>query len=200
MNEIARPAPLLTAGDLALVPWRAADSGRGHRAVASSLAHLRPWMPWAVDGYDLTRSQEYTARCERAWASGAEFSYAMAATADPSGAVWGSAGLRRRIAEDGLEIGYWVHVDHVRRGLATRAAALLAEAGLALPGITHVQIHHDPTNEVSGRVPRRLGFTHVHRIERPAEAPAETPFLDVWRLTADAYPASGVPALLAAAG
>ena len=60
-----------------------------------------------------------------------------------------------------LEIGYWVAVDQVRQGFATLAAAGLTDAGFGLPGIERVEIHHDRANDVSGRVPSRLGFTRL---------------------------------------
>ncbi|HEV2086778.1 MAG TPA: GNAT family N-acetyltransferase, partial [Cryptosporangiaceae bacterium] len=155
--------------------------------------------PWADTAYGIAQAREFTARSEQAWDSGAEFAYAMVLTDDAAGPVLGSAGLHRRIGEGGLEIGYWVHADHVRRGRATLASALLTEAALALPNVTHVQIHHDPANTASGAVPARLGFVLIERRERPPEAPAETPYLNVWRLTAADYPTSAVPAVLAAA-
>ena len=38
-------------------------------------------------------------------------------------AVLGGCGLHGRLCVTGLEIGYWVHIDHIGRGLATDASA-----------------------------------------------------------------------------
>ena len=98
------------------------------------------------------------------------------------GAVAGSFGLHRRRGPETLEIGYWVHVDHLRQGLATRAAGLLSEAALSVPGITRVEIHHDKANTASAGVPRKLGYQLVgERPDRP-EAPGEIGIDCVWRL------------------
>ena len=68
-----------------------------------------------------------------------------------------------RIGPGGLEIGYWVHRAYTRRGLATAASAALVEQAFGLPGVDRVEIIHDELNVVSGRVPRKLGFTEVGR-------------------------------------
>jgi 8-oxo-dGTP pyrophosphatase MutT (NUDIX family) len=70
--------------------------------------------------------------------------------------------LHRRIVADGLEIGYWIRADQARRGFAVEAARALTEAGLAVPGVVRIQIHCDPANVVSRRIPERLGY---HLIE-----------------------------------
>jgi RimJ/RimL family protein N-acetyltransferase len=75
---------------------------------------------------------------------------------------------------DGLEIGYWIHQDHVGRGLATRLSRCLTTGAFSLDQITHVEIHCDQANAASRRVPERLGFDYVGDVVRPIEAPAET--------------------------
>ena len=49
--------------------------------------------------------------------------------------VVGSCGLHRRSGPEVLEIGYWVHVDHLGRGYASEIAATLTTAAFAVPGI-----------------------------------------------------------------
>jgi RimJ/RimL family protein N-acetyltransferase len=72
--------------------------------------------------------------------------------------------LHRRIAADALEIGYWIRADQVRRGFAVEAARALTEAGLAVPDVVRIQIHCDPANVVSRRIPERLGYRLIeHR-------------------------------------
>lgn len=100
------------------------------------------------------------------------------------GRLIGCFGLHRRIAADGLELGYWMHPGFTGRGLATQAAGLLTEAALAVPGITHVEIHHDKANSRSGAIPRRLGFTLVEEVTDAKAAPADCGRECRWRLTA----------------
>ena len=99
----------------------------------------------------------FLAESDSAWESGTEFSYAI--TLD--GRVVGSAGLMTRREPGVLEIGYWVHQDYLRRGLATAATRALTDAAFDLPGIIRVEIVHDELNTASEAVPRKLGFTRV---------------------------------------
>lgn len=96
----------------------------------------------------------------------------------------------RRIAKKGLEIGYWVHPAFTGQGFATRAAQALTTLGLSLPGVSHIEIHHDKANVASGRVPLKLGFELVG--ERPVEAaaPGETGVHCIWRTTRASWTAS----------
>ncbi|MDZ7679208.1 MAG: GNAT family N-acetyltransferase [Acidimicrobiales bacterium] len=94
----------------------------------------------------------------------------------------GSTGLHDRKGPGGLEIGYWIHVDHVRKGFASEAVAALADAALTLADIERVYICHDAENHASAGVPASVGF--VRRADRsaPVKAPSETGTQWVWEL------------------
>jgi len=148
-------------------------------AVAASLEHLRPWMAWADDEATTpARLREHLERCDAGWESGSDFAFL---TVDPgNGAVVGAAGLHRRIGPRAIEIGYWVHVDHAGRGVATAVAGALTEAALALPDVDRVEIRCDAANVCSAAVPRRLGY-RLDRIEDDdVTAPAETGRSMIW--------------------
>ncbi len=83
------------------------------------------------------------------------------------GELVGSSGLHRRIGPGGLEIGYWIHPRHLRRGLATEVARQLTDRAFADPSVDRVEIHHDRANAASGGVPAKLGFELVGET-RPA--------------------------------
>jgi RimJ/RimL family protein N-acetyltransferase len=138
-------------------------------------------MPWATSDYNLATAQEFTQRCEDDWQAGTAFNFLILAGGEPAG----STGLMARIDPGGLEIGYWVHPAYTSRGVATAAAAALTEAAYALPGIDHVEIHHDELNLASERVPAKLGYTHVDtRPEKRFDpAPADSGTSKVWRIT-----------------
>ena len=73
------------------------------------------------------------------------------------------AALMPRIGPGALEVGYWVHTAHHRRGIATESARLRHQRGvLSLPGIQRVEIHCDERNVASASVARTLGY----RLER----------------------------------
>ena len=205
-----RPREILTRGPVTLRRWRAGDEDAVYRAVAQSRDHLRPWMAWAAD-YSPAGAADFVRQSEQDWESGIAFNYAitlpgdaaaeMAAEVDGSRGlevdgsrgleVAGSCGLMARIGPGGLEIGYWVHGAHARRGLATAAAAALTAEAFTLPGIDRVEIVHDERNVVSGRIPRSLGFTEIgRRPHSPDGTAARGDVADVadvadvvWRLT-----------------
>ena len=85
--------------------------------------------------------------------------------------VLGGTGLHPRIGPGALEIGYWIRVDRIGDGLATEAARALTETGSALPGIERIVIKCDPENEASRRIPEKLGFTLLERIEDDRQTP-----------------------------
>lgn len=166
-------------GDLVLRRWLVEGAAAMHAAVVSSVEHLRPWMPWiAFEPRTVEQRAELIAEWEQTWLGGGDLP--LVALLD--GVVVGSSGLHRRIGPDGLEIGYWIHIDHAGRGLATRVARLATTGAFTVPGITHVEIHCDGANHRSARIPQKLGFTYTGDVPRPVEAPAETGAHRVYRM------------------
>jgi RimJ/RimL family protein N-acetyltransferase len=177
---MAAPERIALGGELMLRRWRAADAEAQALAIAESLEHLRPWLAWATPA-GVEERRATLARWEREWDAGEDLVYGLFL----GEAVVGGCSLHRRIPK-GMEIGYWVHVAHTRRGYATAAAAALTSVAFTLPGIEAVEIHHDRANLASAGVPRRLGFRLVG--ERPphgASSPAESGVFLVWRMTRD---------------
>ena len=173
------PPEQLAHASITLRRWREADADLCLRLVTESLAHLRPWMPWATSDYGPPEATSYVQQCEKDWAAGTAFNYLILAAGQPAG----SAGLMARIGDGGLEIGYWVHPSLTGRGVATSAAAALTEAAFTLPGIDHVEIHHDVLNLASGRVPEKLGFSPVGTVAaRFGRAPGDSGTTRVWRI------------------
>ena len=175
-----RPEPdeVITDGQVTLRRYREEDLDGLLRAVTESLDHLRPWMPWAAN-YTRQSAAEFLARSTRDWADGSEYNYAIIT----DGTLAGGCSLMTRIGPGGLEIGYWVHRDWTRRGLATAASAALVEQAFRLPGVDRVEIIHDELNVASGGVPRKLGFTEVGRRPLDFRPPAGSGTGVVWCLT-----------------
>ncbi|MFC1443908.1 GNAT family N-acetyltransferase [Streptacidiphilus sp. N1-10] len=173
------PAEVLVYDRVELRRKRPDDVDAQHRLVLDSLEHLTPWMPWASD-YSRDSLLEHLTAAQADWESGRSYDYAIVS----EGETVGACSLMRRIGPGGWEIGYWIHPDRTGRGLVTMAVAALVEAAFALPGTTHVEIHHDEANAASGAVPRRLGFTVVSREKDPSRggAPAESGTTVVHRL------------------
>jgi ribosomal-protein-serine acetyltransferase len=178
VTERPEPDEVIDLDAATLRRYREEDLDALLRAVTESLDHLRPWMPWAAN-YTRQSAAEFLARSARDWADGSEYNYAIIS----DGALAGGCGLMTRIGPGGLEIGYWVHRDWTRRGLATAASAALVEQAFRLPGVDRVEIIHDELNAASGGVPRKLGFTEVGRQPLSEPTPGGNGVGVVWRLT-----------------
>ncbi len=140
---------------LVLRAWRLDDVAALGAAIGESLEHLRPWMDWiALE----PQSDADRAALISSWAgdraSGGDAIYGVFR----HGVVVGGAGLHRRSGRDTLEIGYWVHVDHLRRGYARELSEGLTNAAFQVEGIERVEIHHDVANVRSAAVARSLGY------------------------------------------
>jgi len=173
----ARPAEVISRGEVTLRRHRPDDLDAVLLAVTESRDHLRPWMPWA-QGYSRASAQEFLAKAARDWDEGTAYNYAITS----GGAIAGGCSLMARIGPGGLEIGYWMHQAYTRRGLATAAAAALTEQAFLLPGVQRVEIVHDELNIASGKIPAKLGFTEVTRRPIDPPSPEGTGTGVVWRL------------------
>ena len=157
------PERMPTASAAVLRRARPSDAEAFAEAVRESLDHLRHWMPWAVPVATETAVQrDRLVMADASWADGTDYEFAILPADERR--IIGGCGLMRRIGPGAIEIGYWVHVDHTRRGHATAAARALTEAAWTLPDVERVEIHCDEANAASAAVPARLGY-RLDRIE-----------------------------------
>src|SRR3954454_24504082 len=149
--------------ELVVRPHAEDDAPALSRAIAESLEHLRPWMHW-VALEPLSPDQR------RAWIR-------ERSAGDEHYGLWlgdrvvGGCGLHRRLGPGALEIGYWVHAEYTRRGVATQAVRQLCAEAFAGADVEAVEIHHDRANTASGRVAAAAGFSCVGERPRAPEAP-----------------------------
>jgi RimJ/RimL family protein N-acetyltransferase len=182
---MSAPSERIALRDFVLRRWTNADAPSMLTAVHESFDHLHPWMPWAAERPSLRVEQEFIARTSREWADGTTFAYAIF---DPSeSTLLGSVGLHGRVGPGGWEIGYWVHVDHTGRGIATTSAAVLTGVALSFPGTERVEIHCDETNAASAAVPARLGYRLDRVQDAEKTAPSESGKQMIWIMTRAAY-------------
>jgi RimJ/RimL family protein N-acetyltransferase len=113
------------------------------------------------------------------WNSGSGYEYGIFL---PDHTLVGGCGLHRRIGPSALEIGYWVHVAHTRRGIATACAGALTAVGFGLRGIERMEIHCDEANVASASVPPKLGYRLTGSLEHEPEAPGEVGSRLIWVL------------------
>jgi RimJ/RimL family protein N-acetyltransferase len=175
----AHPPDRLDGGPVVLRRGQPDDATAIAHAVATSLEHLAPWMPWAgPEAADADVQRRRLLESEAAWASGREYEYLI--LTKPDGLLAGGCGLHRRIGPGRIEIGYWVHVAFASRGFATAAARALTAAALALPGIEAVEIHCDAANMASKAIPARLGYRLDRTEDDEIAAPGESGRSMIW--------------------
>lgn len=186
------PPARVVLGDVVLERWRPGDVDPLFTAISANIEHLRPWMPWAAS-HARDAVVQFLADSDAGWHRGERFEYAVR---NQTGEVLGSAGLMDRIGPGGLEIGYWIHAQHTRKGIATLVAAALSEIGLGLSTVDHVEIHHDEANIASSAIPARLGFRHIGTFRVDPKAPSEVGHDVRWRLDAAQFATSPARSLL----
>ncbi len=188
MNGRQTPPERIEVGALLLRRLVPDDAAAVAWAASESLDHLRPFLPWAVPEKLTVAAQRRRLEApEMAWEPGSgHYAYGVFA-ADDGDSLLAACGLHRRRDPGTFEIGYWVHVAHLRRGIATTAARAMTDAGFAIPGIETMEILCDVGNHASAGIPRKLGYRLTGTIEHEAAAPAETGRRFVWTVTREEW-------------
>ncbi|MFZ4111576.1 MAG: GNAT family N-acetyltransferase [Ilumatobacteraceae bacterium] len=178
MRQVSVAPEPLQVGEYLVRKYELSDAPALVQAVTESLEHLRPWMPWIkFEPQSVGQREELIATWGDAWENRSEFVMGIFL----GDRVVGGTGLHLRGDVNTVEIGYWVHVDYIGRGIATQVSQALCEAAFAMwPEIDIVEIVHDEANVASGKVPDRLGFQHVFTGQRQPEAPGESGVLYRW--------------------
>lgn len=165
------PPETVEAGDLTLRRWQPEHAEDLTAAVRESLRELKPYLPWAHDGYGLGDANGFIAMSAEGWEKGTEFNYGIV---DAAGTLIGAIGLMTRMGAGILEIGYWTRTSAAGRGHMTAAVHALTAVAFTLPGITRAAIRYDATNGASAAVAAKAGFTEVTRLTKEPQAPGES--------------------------
>jgi RimJ/RimL family protein N-acetyltransferase len=145
--------------------WEPADAPLLREAIDTSLEQLRAWMPWAWDEPTPVEQKTDLLRSFReAFRGGRDFVYGIFSSDEQE--VIGGCGLHTRVGDDAFEIGYWIRSSRVGQGLATEAAGALTAAAFRVAGADRVEIHVDPANTASLRIPEKLGFAREAYLRR----------------------------------
>jgi ribosomal-protein-serine acetyltransferase len=170
-SPVMEPPEMINAGELVLRRWEHAWADEGSVAVRESLPELKPFLPWATDGYDTEASRTFIEKSVEDWDKGTTFNYGIFTA---GGDLVGGIGLMTRMGPGVLEIGYWMRTAYTGRGYMTAAVEALTRVALTLPGIERVAIRHDVANVASAAVAGKAGFVEISRVNREPEAPSET--------------------------
>lgn len=145
-------------------PYRAGDAPALADAVHESFASLSRWLDWCHAGYDLDDAREWIAICERGWADGEQYAFAVF---DGDGSRFlGAVGITQRNRRYNFGgIGYWVRESARGRAIATRVARHVAAFGFERVGLGRIEILAALENAASRRTAERTGarFEGVQR-------------------------------------
>lgn len=187
--SILNPAYRIETERLVVRCYQPSDAKLLAESVAESVEHLKPWMPWAH--YEPERYEEKEKRIlhfRGLFDTQQDYIYGIFDREETK--LLGGSGLHTRIGDRQLEIGYWMHKDHINKGYVTETAAALIKVAFEIIHIHRIEIHCDPANHASASIPRKLGFTHEGTLRQ------KTAFLDrwsdsmVWGLLDSEYPNS----------
>lgn len=188
------PYRLVTAR-LVLRCFSPADAPLVKSAIDESRMHLAPFMPWARAEQPLEETFSLCRRFRGQFDLDQNYHFAVFDAGEQR--VLGGCGLHPRVGAQALEIGYWIHGAHLRRGLATEVAAALTRAGFELLGLERIEIHVNVANTASAGVPRKLGYVYEGVARGRRVAPERDPEdLMIWTMLAGEYPrtaAAGAP-------
>lgn len=184
------PAYRIVTSNLVLRCWQPQDAPLLRAAFSpENVAHLRTFLYWAENEPRSLPELTQWLRVRRAqFDLDQDYTYAIF-NCDES-RVLGGSGLHLR-SKDPLtrEIGYWIHVDYLRRGYAHEAAAALTRVAFEHDGVHRVEIQCDPQNYASAGIPRKLGYTLEATLRARMRKPSgEWRDTLVWSLFAEDYP------------
>jgi RimJ/RimL family protein N-acetyltransferase len=187
---IPGPAYRIQTERLVLRCWDPRDAPLLQAAIDASLEHLWDWMQWARgEPQDLQTKIGLLRRFRGDFDLGNDFVYGIFNPEESQ--VLGGTGFHTQVGKDALEIGYWIHVDFINRGLATETARALTRVAFTVNEVKRVEIHCDHDNVRSAAVPRKLGFVHEATLRRrdvtPGGEPRDTM---IWTLLDDEFPDS----------
>jgi len=168
--------------------WQPDDAEAMAAATGAEAHHLRQWLEWA-------KQEPQSVAAKRQFIEESGLAYLRRESAvyglfSPDEKLWGSIGFHHRIGRGASEIGYWMRRSHLNQGLVTEAAGALTWIGFHLMNLRRVEIHCDPANLASARVPAKLGYG-LHTILRNQVKDMKLPVRDtmVWAIGRDSWPA-----------
>lgn len=153
----------MEAARLSLRRWREGDAEALREALDASDAHLRPWIPFMQgEPRSLAATRERIAAYDSDFLSGVHYRYALWTKARVRELV-GEAMLLSRAGPGRLELGYWIHVDHVAQGFAVEACSALVALAFRSFSLRSIIARCDVENLGSCRVAQKIGGREVSR-------------------------------------
>jgi RimJ/RimL family protein N-acetyltransferase len=149
---------------------RPGDGPAINAAIIESLAHLRPWMPWAQGPQSIDDTEAFVRGAASEWAARTNLTLGLWRKAD--GLYVGGSGLHR-IDWDvpRFEIGYWVRASLQGQGYITEAVECTTRFAFETLLAQRIEIRCDASNGRSSAVARRCGFTQEAHLRSESRGP-----------------------------
>ena len=166
--------------------WEPGDAPLLKAAIDESREYLKTWMAWArSEPEDVQKYVEKLRKWRAMFDLGQDYIYGIFDRGEEM--VLGGTGLHTRVGEGAREIGYWIHHDHIGKGLATEAVSALIKVAIEIDGVNRVEIHCNPDNVRSAAIPKKLGFTLEAVLKKRQRSLDKWLDLMIWTLFADEY-------------
>lgn len=147
----------LTDGVITLRPTRPEDAEAIHSALQESAGEVPLWLP-ETEGLSLDDVREFIAACTRMWGESSAFHFGIFDA--ETGAHLGSCGLTQINLRHRLcNAYYWVRTAATGRGVASRAARLMAKFAFEKLRLQRVEIVVEVENLPSLRAAEKAGAT-----------------------------------------
>lgn len=147
-------------GALTLRPLQRSDASDWRRVRLANESHLAPWEPSHPQSWSARHSRQQFLRLRRYLAREASKGGALPFALEIGGHLAGQVTVSRIVRGVHLfgEAGYWLDGAHTRRGVMSRALALVIDHAFTACSLHRVEVHVRPENEASLGVVRRLGL------------------------------------------
>ncbi|CAN5317900.1 GNAT family N-acetyltransferase [soil metagenome] len=156
-------------------------------SITASLEHLLPWMAWAEqEPVSLEEKITFLRKTRANYDLGVE---AIMGIWDKTETIFiGSTGFHDRVKGNASEIGYWIDARQTGKGYITEAVAALTKVGIEIENWDRIEIHCNPENTISAKVPNKLGYTHEGTLKkRLPGAKGERVDEMIWSIFKDDY-------------
>ena len=142
--------------ELIVRPYRPDDIPALFEAARASIPELSEWMPWCHPDYSIAETKSFILSRPEQWAKDAEYGFGVFSRQD--GRFLGGLGMNfiNRVHQV-ANLGYWVRSSETGRGVAAKAARLVAQFGLEQLAFQRIEILAATRNIASQRVAEKTG-------------------------------------------
>jgi RimJ/RimL family protein N-acetyltransferase len=158
----------LTDGDIVVRPYGVDDIPLVYESARESLPEISRWMPWCQPNYSIEETKTFVLSRPERWQSDAEYGFGIFRA---NGRHLGGVGLNfiNRVHQM-ANLGYWVRSSETGKGVASRAAWLVARFAMEQLGLQRIEILVATGNVPSQRVAEKAGAVKEAVLRKTAKA------------------------------